>query len=205
VLADPTLTSPANTAVVAHVGVLNGALHALWRANYFAATLDGGSIAGLPQGVSFVINTRLPPVVVIQNNGIPQLQLGALDLTVTHPSLPPNLTVTLGADAHATVDLAGNDLEFGGIVIDTLHVGTDTVNLSAQQQQDLEDVLKTLLQSIINSSLNDVLPAIPIPSFPIPASLGTFGLPVGAQLGIVGPSLSVAPQHFTLRGQFGVQ
>jgi hypothetical protein len=204
VLADPSILSPSNAAVAAHIGVLNGALHALWRANYFAATVSATTIPGLPAGVSFVLNTRLPPVALIAGS-IPQLQLGALDLTVSHPSLPPNLSITLGADAHATVTLVGNDLVFGGVVIDALHVSTDAINLTPSQQTDLETVLLTLLQDLVNQSLNDVLPAIPIPSFTLPQSLSTYGLPSGAKLGIVSPSLTTAPQHFTLRGQFGVQ
>ncbi len=200
VLLDPTAT---NTAVAAHVGVLNGALHALWRANYFSASLSGSVVPGLPQGVSFVINTRLPPVALISSSSVPQLQIGALDLTVTHPSLPPNLSVTLGADAHTTVNLVGNDLSFGGIVIDAIHVSTDAINLTSQQQTDLQSVLMTLLQDIVNQSLNDALPAIPIPSFALPATLAQYGLPTGVRLGLVSPTLTVAPQHFTLRGNFG--
>jgi hypothetical protein len=78
VLADPSILSPSNAAVAAHIGVLNGALHALWRANYFAATVSATTIPGLPAGVSFVLNTRLPPVALIAGS-IPQLQLGALE------------------------------------------------------------------------------------------------------------------------------
>lgn len=203
-LLDPTVTSPQTTAVAAHVGVINGALHALWRANYFTASLSGATIPGLPSGVSFAITTKLPPVAMISSSALVQMHIGAMDLAVVHPNLPPNLGVTVGADAHASVSLSGNDLIFGGIVIDDLHVSTDSINLSAQQQQDLEAVLTTLLQQLINESFNDVLPALPIPSFPLPSSLAQFGLPTGGRLGLKTPTLTVAPQHFTLRGSFGV-
>ncbi len=204
VLLDPTVSTQ-NTAVSAHVAILNGALHALWRANFFAGSLGSSSVPGLPSGVTFVLNTRLPPVAYVSSAGIPQLHIGALDLTVSHPSLPPNLSVTLGAEAHTTVNLNGNDLSFGGIVVDALHVSTDAVNLSAQQQQDLQGVLISLIQDVVDESLNDALPALPIPSFTLPASVGAYGLPVGARLGIVSPTLQTSPQHFILRGQFGVQ
>lgn len=205
-LNDPSVSTPNNTAVSAHVGVFNGALYALWRANYFQATIGGATLgSSVPESLVLDITTRLPPVVMIAQNGQVQLHLGALDLVVNHPDLPPNLGVTLGADAHATVTLNGNDLVFGGIVIDELHVGTDAVNLTPTEQQDLEDTLLVLAQQMINQSLNNSLPALPIPAFTIPNSLATYGLPAGKQLGINSPGLTIAPQHFVLRGQFGLR
>jgi hypothetical protein len=202
-LADPAVSSPSNTAVAAHVGIFNSALHALWRANYFGATIAGSTLS-LPAGISLAITTRLPPVAMISGSQV-LLHLGALDLTVQHPDLPPNLGVTLGADAHATVTLVGNDLVFGGVVVDELHVGTDSINLTPSQQQSLETTLLALVQQLIDQSLNDAIPALPIPAFTIPTSLATYGLPAGKQLGINAPTLSIAPQHFTLRGQFGIR
>lgn len=205
-LLDPTVSSPANTGVGAYVGIVQHALYALWRANYFRVTLTGAQLgSGLPAGTSLVVTTNLPPVATILANGTVQLQLGAMDLTVQHPSLPANMAVRVGADAHASVSLVGNDIRFSGIVVDTVHVGTDDINLDAQQQQDLETVLAQLVQELANQSLNNALPAIPIPAFTIPASLGQYGLPAGQQLGVVSPVLSVAPQHFTLRGQLGIR
>jgi hypothetical protein len=159
----------------------------------------------VPAGLSVTVTTRLPPVAVISPTNEVQLHLGALDLVVQHPDLPANLAVTLGADAHASVSLVGNDLVFGGIVVDELHVGTDDVNLTPSQQQSLEDTLLALLQKVIDDSLNDALPALPIPAFTIPQSLATYGLPSGKQLGLNSPTLSIAPQHFTLKGTFGIR
>jgi hypothetical protein len=206
-LIDPN-TGTSNTGVGAHVGIFDHALHALWRANYFNATLTSAQLgSSVPAGTSLAMVTRLPPVATILNNGTVQLQLGAVDLTIQHPDLPPDLTVRFGADAHASVTLntTTNDLTFGAIVIDDVHVSTDVVNLGAQQQQSLQTVLGTLAQQLVNQSLNNALPAIPIPGFTIPPSLGQYGLPVGKQLGINNPTLSIAPQHFTLRGNFGIR
>ncbi|HEY5920406.1 MAG TPA: hypothetical protein VIV11_01990 [Kofleriaceae bacterium] len=206
ILLDPTVTAPANTGVGAYAAIFNHALHALWRANYFAVTLNGTQLGnGVPASVTLSIVTRLPPVATILSNGTVQLQLGAMDLIISHPDLPQNLSVRVGADAHSTVTLVGNDLTFGGIVVDQVHVGTDDVNLGAQQQQSLQQALGAVVQQLVNQSLNNALPAIPIPTFTIPASLGAFGLPVGRELGINSPVLTVAPQHFTLRGQFGLR
>jgi hypothetical protein len=205
-LLDPSVLSPANTGVGAHVSVINSALHALWRANYFDADLTGTVLgSSVPAGLSLTVHTRLPPVAVISQTDVVQLHLGALDLVVQHPDLPANLAVTLGADAHADVSLDGNDLVFGGVQVDELHVGTDDVNLTPTQQQTLEDTLLVLLQKVVDESLNGAIPALPIPAFTIPQSLSTYGLPSGKQLGINSPGLSIAPQHFTLKGQFGIR
>lgn len=204
-LLDPSVGSN-NAGLAAHVGIFNHALHALWRANFFDVTLTGAQISGLPANASIDIEARLPPVATILNNGRVQLQLGAIDLVIQHPELPANLAVRFGADAHATVTLntATNDLTFGAIVVDQVYVSTDAVNLTSQEQQDLEGALLQLAQELVDQSLNNALPAIPIPTFTIPDSLDDYGLPVGAKLGIKTPSLSIAPQHFTLRGNFGL-
>ncbi|HEX7704301.1 MAG TPA: hypothetical protein VF403_26345, partial [Kofleriaceae bacterium] len=60
-------------------------------------------------------------------------------------------------------------------------------------------------QQVIDTSLNNALPSLPIPSFTLPASLAAYGLPVGAQLGITNPTLAITPPHFVLRGGFGIQ
>ena len=205
-LLDPTVNNPANTGVGVHVGVLNGALHALWRGGYFAMVVAGSQLGGnIPASVNLDVTTRLPPVAYVSASNVVQLHLGAVDLTIQHPDLPPNIGVRLGAEAHANVSLVGNDLVFGGITIDAVHASTDAVNLTTQAQQSLQTLLVQVAQQLVDQSLNSSLPAIPIPGFTIPASLATYGLTPGQQLGINNPALSIAPQHFTLRGQFGIR
>lgn len=204
-LSVPSVGSPNNTGVAVHVGVINGALHALWRGNYFAMTIAGSQLGGgIPATVNLDVTTRLPPVAYIDASNIVRLHLGAVDLTVQHPNLPPNLAVRLGAEAHASVTLVGNDLVFGGITIDAIHASTDALDLTAQAQQSLQTLLVQVAQQLVDQSLNSSLPALPIPGFTIPPALGTYGLPVGSVLGVNSPSLSIAPQHFTLRGQLGL-
>jgi hypothetical protein len=204
-LADPTVSSPATVGVGAYVGIFNGALHTLWKANYFRAVVDGTTLgSGVPAGTTLDVTTRLPPVAYINNSNVVQLHLGAVDLIINHPQLPPDLSVRLGAEAHANVSLNGNDLVFGGIVVDQVHASTDAINLSTTEQQSLQTLLQALAQQLVNQSLNSALPAIPIPAFPLPQSLSQYGLPPGARLGVTSQGLQVAPQHFTLRGGFGI-
>jgi hypothetical protein len=202
--AGPVLTDPAPSGqaavVAAHIAILNQALHALWKANYFHATLDASQFGGTP-GATIDLDARLPPVAEF-NSGTVSLALGDLDLTINADTTIP---LTVGVRAHTDVTLVGNTLSFTGIVIDELHVSSDVVDISAMQQASLQMLINMLVQQVIDTSLNNALPSLPIPSFTLPASLAAYGLPVGSQLGITNPTLAITPPHFVLRGGFGIQ
>lgn len=202
ILLDPTTST--NTAVAVHVALLNQALHALWKANFLRVTIPGTAI-GLPSTVSIALTGRLPPVVTLTGTNTAELSLGAVDAVVQYPGLPANTAVTFGARAHTSVSLVGNDLVFGGFVLDEVRVSSDLFTLDATELQTLEDAFADVAQTIITQSLNNAIPAIPIPAFEIPSSLGTFGLPVGEELSIVNPTLQSQGQHFVLRGSFGLR
>jgi hypothetical protein len=68
----------------------------------------------------------------------------------------------------------------------------------------LTSLLKTLLQRVVDQSLNNSLPALPIPSFQLPSSLQNFGVGPGS-LGLVNPSLGFDSHDFLLTGQLGVR
>jgi hypothetical protein len=198
-------TSVTRTGVAAHVGVFNQVLHALWRGGMFEATLTGADIdPDLPAEASASLVTRLPPVAQIIGSQV-EIHLGGIEVSVDHPDLPNNLQVSLGATVRTTVTLSGNDLSFGGITVQELHLSTDAISLGPADQQQLEDMLQPILQQLADTALNDALPSIPLPTFTIPSSLGPYGLPVGEELGITSPTLTTAPQHFTLRGGFGIR
>jgi hypothetical protein len=190
-------------AIAVHVGVFQQALQALWRAGLFDGDL--GAIAGGGEGASAVLSTGLPPVVYVKSGTTVGLDLGAINLVLNYPGVIDNLAVTLGARATTTVTLNGDDLTFSGITIDQLFFSTGAVSLDQATRNTLESFFQRLLQSAIGSALNNALPALPIPSFPIPGSLGQFGLPVGGQLGITGATLNAIDPHFILRGNFGVR
>jgi hypothetical protein len=213
VLDDTTVSAPSSAAAAIHVGVFNQALHALWRAGMFNATLSGAALGGgLPAGASAQITTALPPVAAI-NGSAAELSIGALQLSVTYPglfggvdgmgnALPP-LAVELGARATATPTLVGNDLHFGSFVITELHFSTGSVALDPMTNQVLTSLLTTIVQSFVDHSLNGALPALPIPSFQLPSSLTAYGVPAGA-LGLSGPALGFDPFDFVLRGKLGI-
>lgn len=198
-LVDPPGTSDARpVAVSAYEGVLNQVLHALWRAGYFQANLSIG-------GGTATIDSWLPPVAVVGNNNTAELMLGGVYATLTIPGLIDQpITVMFGGHANATVSMNGNALTFGNLNLDKLYVSF-AVTLSQQQRDAMEQFLKSALADVLANALNNGLPAFPIPSFTLPASVATYGLPAGAQLGIVNPVLTTGNAHCVLDGQFGEQ
>lgn len=201
VLLDASGTRPA--AVAVSVGLLNQALHALWRGGLLDVDLGAGGL-GLPAGVTVVARGALPPVARVVAGRV-ELAIGALALDITYPGLFDDLQVALGARATTTATLVGEDIVFSAISVDELDFSTGSVSLDASTRGIVEDILRGLVQGIVDTSLNDALPAIPIPSFTLPASVATFGLPAGSELGITSPELAIEPRHVVLRGGFGVR
>lgn len=199
-LLDPPGTSgsqPVGLAV--YEGALNQVLHGLWRGGYFQADLDLGG-----QG-SAVLDARLPPVVAISSSNEAELMLGGVAAVVSLPGvLSEPVALTFGGRASATISLNGGDLEFGGLTLDEVFVATETP-LTQGQRDALESFLSTILQGLLVDSINDGLPALPIPTFTLPDSVTEFGLPAGAELGITAPALSTTGSHAVLTGGFGVQ
>jgi hypothetical protein len=198
-LIDPPGTSNAQpVGLAAYEGLLNQVLHALWRGGYFQATLNIGS------GTA-VIDGRLPAVAAISPGGNAKLMLGGIAATLTIPGIIDNpIQILFGGQASATVTLVGNSLVFGNLTLDQLFVSFD-VTLSQSQRDAMASFLTTALQNVLGSALNNGLPAFPIPSFTLPASVSMYGLPAGARLGIVNPVLTTQDSYCVLDGAFGVQ
>jgi hypothetical protein len=202
VLTDPN-PGGQSTAIAAHIGILDQALHALWRGNFFHAVVDPAQYTGgTPGQATLTVDTRLPPVASFVN-GIVGLDLGDVDLVLDTGT--STIAMTAGIRAHTNVALVGSSLSFSGIVLDEVHLSSDMIDLTQMQQDQMQMLVQGLAQDLIDTSLNSALPSLPIPSFTLPASLAQYGLPAGAQLGITSPSLVVTPPHFVLRGGFGVQ
>lgn len=202
---DPTISKTVGLAV--HVTVLNKILHGLWRGGFFDATL-GSSLFGTsaPMGTVVTLQTNLPPMLVLKSGGKVDLHLGAVRLGVTYPGLFDDpLLVDIGATARTSVSLNGDQLQFNNIVLDEFYFSVGDVSLDETTRDVLEGFLKDLVQSLVDQSLNGALPSLPIPSFDLPASLSTFGLPVNAELGIRNPSVDATDRHFILDGNFGIR
>lgn len=195
------------TGVGIHVAVLNSALHALWRGGFFDVVIDGSTLGGsFPDGAEIELSTNLPPVIQNLSNGDVKLMLGAIQASLTYPGIfDESISLSLGAVATTSANVSGDELAFSNIVIDELVFSTQDVSLQASTRAVIEGFLMSLMQSVFDSSLNTALPALPIPGFALPASLGVYGLPVGADLSIVNPTLETSTRHYKLDGNFGVR
>ncbi len=199
---EPAATTPATVAV--HVAVLNQALHALWRGAWLNATLDASALSSeLPAGSTLTVTGLLPPVAFLRDDGRVNLDLGPLEVAFTVPGGAAPFQVSIGARASGAVTLMGDSLRFGSVTLDETHVSVSSESITASDRAALSAAATMLLQTYVTRSLNDALPTIPIPSFAIPSSLATYGLPAGAQLGIRSPALTQTRQRFQLRGGFG--
>ncbi len=202
---DPQVSQPVGLAV--HAVVLNKALHALWRGGFFDATIDGSTLGmGVPMGTTVSLQTNLPPMIVLSSKGDASLHLGGVRLGVVYPGLFEDpLNVQVGATADTSVSLNGDELRFGNITLNDFVFSAEGVSLDATTQDILETFLKNLIQNVVDTSLNNALPALPIPTFALPQSLSVYGLPVGAELGIRMPSLDSTNRHLILDGAFGIR
>jgi hypothetical protein len=98
----------------------------------------------------------------------------------------------------------GDELRFGNLHIEQLYFSTDATTLDSTTKAILENFLLNLLQSVINNSLNNALPALPIPSFELPQSLSQYGIPGGQNLGIQTSSYQQTLSQYLLHGTFAV-
>jgi hypothetical protein len=189
------------------MGVLSQALHTLWRAGLFDAGIQGADV-GDAEGASVTIRTNLPPVVNNLGGGQVQLMLGAIRAEVVYPGvIDVPLALSMGAVAEARVEVVNNGTEFrfGDVEVTELYFSAEDGTLTPGGRAVLEGFLGRVIQSLVDSSLNDALPAIPIPMFTLPEDLARFGIPPGAQLGLVEPQLSHTSTHIVLEAAFGVQ
>jgi hypothetical protein len=131
--------------------------------------------------------------------------LGGIDATIKIPGIIDTpIPLLFGGRATASVTLTGNTLSFGNLTISQLFTSFHT-SLTQNQRTALSSFLTQVLQGVLADAINNGLPAVPIPTFALPASAAQFGLPAGAQLGVLNPQLATSGSHFVLTGSFGVR
>jgi hypothetical protein len=205
VLDDPPVNAPNTTGVAVHVGVLNQALHALWRGGMFDTTVTGADFGNglMPAAARVKLTSLLPPVANFVGNSV-ELSLGGLHLDVSAPGIlaGQQLAVDVGARLMSTPSLDGKSLEFGSTTLSELHFSTGDVSLDPTTEQELRLLLQNLIQELALHSLDEALPAVPMPSLVLPLNVQG-GL--SAMTGLTHASLGNDANDFVLLGQFGPQ
>jgi hypothetical protein len=195
-LLDPPGTNSTRTVGLSlYEGVLNQVLHGLWRGGFFQAALQIGP-------ASATIDARLPPVAAVAGSQA-QLMLGGIQATIQIPGIiEPAIPILFGGRATASVTLSGDSLRFGNLTLTQLFVSFQA-SLTQNQRNAMANFLTQILQGVLVDAINNGLPAFPIPTFALPPAAAEFGLPAGAELGIINPVLSTSGVHFVLTGSFG--
>ena len=111
----------------------------------------------------------------------------------------------LRAFATGLMERGANGEPLDDLMVEEIYFSTDLATLDPATRDTIEGFLRRLLERILRPALNDALPAIPIPSFTLPSSVSAYGLPAGAVLGIVMPTMAMEPPHVVLRGEFAVR
>ena len=189
-----------------HEVITGQALHALWRAGYFDAVLGGGALNGvIPAGVSVTTVASLPPVATIRPDARVEIAIGSLAVQLQHPTLfPGTVDGTVAGRVSCVPQINGGVLVLSACIVDELRFAA-AQRLDAATFAQVEGLMRGILEAILPAAANGSVPSLPVPFFTLPASLGPFGLPVGATLGVVGPVVHTSGAHHVRIGSFGIR
>lgn len=192
----------------AHVVLLNKALHELWRAGLFHADLSAtfSSIdVDIPDDATVDLQAGLPPMAVLDDDGA-EVMLGAVRLEIVYPGIfDEPVTFDIGASATTDINMSSDEIDFDDVTIDQFHFSTQDVSINQGTYDALEGFLMALMQGVIDDAVNSALPAIPIPSFTIPDSMGAYDLPAGDDLGLTSATIDQTETHLEITGELGIQ
>jgi hypothetical protein len=188
-----------------HLVFINQLMHRLWRAGLFDLDDAGGLLANLPDGVALSLQTLVPPAARGTGNGAEmELFFGPAVGALVYPGFfDEPLQVRVAARITASVALVeGAQLEFGALQVVDLKLGIDDAAIGAAARAAMEGDVRRIIQAVVDSALNDALPALPIPDFALPDGLAEFGVGAGTRLGLRGAQLRGTESHFVLEGRF---
>ena len=203
---DP-LNTTRTTAAGINLGLLNQVLHVLWRTGML--DFDAASeILGIdaPEGTEISFTASMPPVAIGiagQDNKV-AIHLGGVSLTLLYPGFfDEPLSIRAGVIATSDVTLSpDNELSFSGIAIDEFYFAAEDMALDGNQRAILESMLTDIFQEVLDTSINSSLPALPIPEFELPSSLGEYGFDPGTAIGLRNGAFTITESHFLLEGDF---
>ena len=195
-----------------HIGLVNQALYSIWKAGYFDINALGeGSLSEdgtISSGTTARLDMTLPPVATLSSGGGIDIGIGGVQAVLNHSSVGGGgLTVKAGGVIETNLELTGDStssIEFTVDKLSNLYL-TPSEKIEQSARDKLKRLLKNLFERLSEESLNSALPALPIPTFRLPGTLNTYGLPGGQPLGVKSPSLQVENNHLVIDSQFGVQ
>ncbi|MBU0553608.1 hypothetical protein KKF91_07055 [Myxococcota bacterium] len=192
-----------NMAGGVYLGLINQILFRLWRASLFTFDDAGALLGDLPEGTEISFHLLTPPAAIGAGGADVRLFLGPAVVRFRYPGLfDEALDLRLAAEARAGVRVDGGLLRFEDIEITQLQIALDAMDMTPEQRDALSDLFRRILQAIIDSYLNGLLPTFPVPDFALPESLESLGVPPGTRLGLRDPSLESTPAHLLLHGTF---
>lgn len=205
---DLALSPGGSVAAGVRIGLLNQVLYALWRAGYFE--LQAGGVAenlgaALPEGSDLLFRFPTYPWVTGTPMGTGlRVYLGPLIVVFSDPVFG---SISLQAAAEFAVDvtlIGERDIEFTNVgLVDSLNLSFLGGAVTQELRTLIETSLTEILSNLIEQSLNDGLPSLPLPEFVIPASLAEFDLPTNTGLGLRMPLLEGSEAMWSLGGVFG--
>jgi hypothetical protein len=123
---------------------------------------------------------------------------------ISAPSLfAEPISLNVGGWASSAVSLSSQqELVFDPVAIENLIISSPTAPLSSRSLQAVSDVMTSLIQGLLDDTLNQAIPGFPIPSFELPNTLSAFGIPNGTVLKVENLDLQNDDTHLKVRGDF---
>ncbi len=185
----------------------NQILHGLWSTGFFENEAQSlvSNIAPELAGVELDLDLPSPPAIVgVSGTNKVRVLLGPFRANVRAPSI--GVGELLGIKAAALVDVGValnevNELVFGPLEVSEVWLSLEQGVLTDDNSRALENLVKDLVQDLVNETLEGSLPKLPIPEFEAPALLTQYGIPPGAVYGLTGITLNAAERGWTGTGQ----
>lgn len=189
-------------ALAVNEAFVNQVLHSLWLAGFFDIYMELGD------GGFVHIDAKLPPTVRMFQGQL-QVALGGVDAQLAIPPIlgDPPFSIQFGGVIGASASVQNNYLVVGDL---TMNPQTDLAltfhdSVDAAAQEVIENVIGDILMNVLQSTLNDALPELPIPEFEIPDDFVSYFYPALGRVTLLNSALGFDGEHLLLRGKLGVQ
>jgi hypothetical protein len=203
----PYLVGQSGSGAVVDFALINHVLTVLWESGYLdidAAVVEYlGGVDLL--GTSITAQLVAPPALSGTANGKLKIGIGPLEGRGSIPLIGLG-EVVFRASGTVEAEVSVQDwqtLTLSDVEVTDLSLALDGVPIGAPGTSDFERGVRSLLGTIINNTLTNLLPSIPIPAFVMPVEYGRFGVPGNTRLGLLSGNLDIKTRDLELDGTFG--